>query len=292
MSERARDHEGNEAFYGRQEVNGVRLHYVKAGSGKPIVLLHGCPLTSYYWRKVFPLLTPHYTVLAPDLRGLGDSAHPPDGFDMQTMASDIAELTRVLGFDKFSVHGEDWGAACAYQLAASYPDRIEKLSFGEMLLPGFGLEEWGEFQEGKVQKGTWLWHLGFFYLPDFPEALITGREDQFIDALMRAQTFDPTGLQGLDEYVRCIAQPGGLRSMLGVYRATFESGAQNKKTAENKLTIPVQAVGSKHFIGEEVRRQMEKVANDVRYVELDCGHTMAEERPEDLARELIEFFGK
>jgi pimeloyl-ACP methyl ester carboxylesterase len=294
MSPQIKDHNGDNVTHGRETVNGVRLHYVTAGSGEPLVLLHGVPKSSWYWSRIIPLLTPHYTVLAPDVRGFGDSFRPKDGYDMGTIAEDIAQLASVLGFDQFFLHGEDWGAAFAYALTASYPERVRKLSFGEMLLPGFGLEEWSYLTAENVYSDHFLWHISFFHVRDFPELLITGREKLFWSTWMKNETYDPTAIteEDVDEWARTSAAPGGLRAIFEVYRATFENIELDKKWAEQKLSMPVLAVGSQYFIGEENRRQMERVAEDVRYVELDCGHSMALERPEALARELVGFFGK
>lgn len=142
MSPRIEDHHGNAVTHGRETVNGVRLHYVTAGSGEPLVLLHGVPKSSWYWSRIILLLTPHDSVIVPDIRGFGDSFRPRDGYDMRTFAEDIAQLTSALGHEQFFLHGEDWGAAFAYALTADHRGRVRKLSFGEMLLPGFGLEEW------------------------------------------------------------------------------------------------------------------------------------------------------
>lgn len=292
MSHQIKDHEGNIVTHGRETVNGVRMHYVTAGSGEPLVLLHGVPKTSFYWHKIIPLLTPHYTVIAPDVRGFGDSARPKDGYDMRTIAEDVAQLTSALGFEDFYLHGEDWGAAFAYALTADHPERIKKLSYGEMLLPGFGLEEWSYLTEENVNRRLFLWHVSFFHVRDFPEMLIQGRERIFWSKWMKDETYDPSAIseEAIDEWVRCSSAPGGLRAIFEVYRATFENIELDRKWAERSLSMPVMAVGSQHFIGEENLRQMERVADDVRYVELDCGHSMALERPERLARELHGFF--
>jgi pimeloyl-ACP methyl ester carboxylesterase len=145
------DHQGNKVFHGRVLANGVRLHYITAGSGAPLLLLHGVPKTSFYWYRTIPLLTPHFTIVAPDIRGFGDSVKPHGGYDMKTIAEDLAQLMSALGHDTFSVAGEDWGAAFAYALAASKRDRVKKLSFGEMLLPGFGIEKWSDRSMGGKQ---------------------------------------------------------------------------------------------------------------------------------------------
>lgn len=137
------DHEQKPVQHGRMRLStGVRLHYYTAGTGPAVLLQHGIPKTSYYWRKVLPYLTAHYTCIVPDMRGIGDSTHPDSDYSMATVADDLAQLMTRLGHDKFHAVGEDWGAAAAYQLAARYRDRVLSLVFEEMLLPGFGLEEW------------------------------------------------------------------------------------------------------------------------------------------------------
>ncbi|TFD69813.1 alpha/beta fold hydrolase [Cryobacterium ruanii] len=288
------DHNGVPAKHGRALVNGVRLHYVVAGQGEPLFLLHGVPKTSYHWRRVIPLLTPYYTVIAPDLRGLGDSEHPKDGFDMKNMAEDIAQLATHLGYDTFNLVGEDWGASTAYQVAAQYPERVKKLVYQEMILPGFGLEDYSFLTRENVSTYVWLWHINFYSVPDFPEFLITGREREYFNYFIKHETHNPQAItpDALDEYVRCYSSPGGLRSMLEIYRATLDDADQNHESAKTKLKMPVLAVGSEYFIGEDNERQMREVAEDVRAVILPWGHQLAEEDPEALAAAYLDFFGR
>jgi pimeloyl-ACP methyl ester carboxylesterase len=111
------------------------------------------------------------------MRGFGDSTHPDDGYDMATIADDLAELMTKLGHEKFHMCGEDWGAAAAYQVAARHPQRVLSLIYQEMLLPGMGLEEWATFNPKKPE--THLWHVAFYYVRDVPELLITGREREY-----------------------------------------------------------------------------------------------------------------
>ncbi len=287
-------HNGNDVTHGRAMVNGVRLHYLTAGSGEPLLLLHGVPKTSYYWRKVLPLLTPHYTVVAPDLRGFGDSQHPRDCYDMRTVAEDVAQLASSLGYERFRLVGEDWGAAAAYQLAAAYPERVEQLVYQEMILPGFGLEDYSFLTPENVRTYVWLWHINFYNVPDFPEFLISGREREYFSAFIKHECYDPSAIteDAIDEYVRCYSSPGGLRCMLEVYRATFQDAEQNREAAKQKLKMPVLAVGSKHFIAEDNQRQMEEVAENVRGVILPWGHQLAEECPRELAEAYLDFFGR
>lgn len=293
MSYLVKDHEGNEVTHGRALVNGVRLHYMKAGSGDPVFLLHGVPKTSYHWRHVIPLLTPYYTVIAPDLRGLGDSQHPTGGYDMRNMAEDIAQLATVLGYEQFRLVGEDWGASTAYQVAAQYPERVQQLIYQEMILPGYGLEEYSFLTKENVSTYVWLWHINFYSVPDFPELLITGKEREYFSYFIKHETQNPAAItpDALDEYIRCYSSPGGLRCMFEIYRATLQDAEQNRESAKRKLTMPVLAVGGRDFIGTDNERQMREVAEDVRGVVLPWGHQLAEECPNELAQEYLNFFG-
>ena len=189
MSELAEtyDHNGNAVKHGRKRVNGIRMHYITAGEGKEaLLLLHGTPKNSFYWYRIMPLLTSYFTVVAPDLRGFGYTDKPPttDGYDSATNADDCAELMTQLGHEKFHLHAEDRGADYSYALAAMYRDRVKTLSFCEMMLSGFGLEETSFWTEENItaqfrEDGVWCWHLGFFYIPHVPEMLIQGHEREF-----------------------------------------------------------------------------------------------------------------
>lgn len=287
-----KDHTGTAVTHGREFVNGVRLHYMTAGTGDPLYLLHGVPKTSYHWRHVIPLLTPHYTVIAPDLRGLGDSEHPTSGFDMQNMAEDIAQLATALGHDTFNLVGEDWGASTAYQLAAQYPERVNKLVYQEMVLPGYGLEDYSFLTKENVESYVWLWHINFYSVPHFPELLITGREREYFSYFIKHETVNPAAItpDALDEYIRCYSSPGGLRSMFEIYRATLTDADQNHESAKTKLTMPVLAVGGEKFIGTDNERQMREVAEDVRGITFPWGHQLAEECPDALAAAYLKFF--
>ena len=169
------DHTGAAVKHGRARVNGIRMHYVTAGQGEPLLLLHGTPKTHFYWYKLIPLLTPYFRIVAPDLRGFGDTDKPPaeEGYDSLTNARDMADLMTHLGHDAFHLHGEDRGAEFAYALAATERARVKTLSFSEMLLSGEGLEEWSTFTPENVSaqfnlRGVWVWHIPFFWIPHLP----------------------------------------------------------------------------------------------------------------------------
>ncbi|KAK5048275.1 hypothetical protein LTR84_005945 [Exophiala bonariae] len=290
MAVKILDHDGREVEHGRKRLStGVRLHYYTAGSGPALLLQHGIPKTSYYWRKVVPRLTKNFTIVVPDMRGIGDSTHPDSGYDMPTVADDIAELMQQLGHNKFHIVGEDWGAAAAYQVAVRHSERVLSLVFQEMLLPGLGLEEWATFESSRPE--THLWHVAFYHVRDVPELLITGREKEYFTWFIKNEAHDPTSIDddAIEEYVRSASQPGGLRSIFGIYRATEQNVKANKESAKSKLQLPVLAVGSKDFIGQEVEKQMKNVAINVQYKELKYGHQLAEECPDKLSDIYLDF---
>ncbi|KAF1914894.1 Alpha/Beta hydrolase protein [Ampelomyces quisqualis] len=228
------DHTGAAVRHGRARLNSIRMHYYTAGSGPPLLLVHGTPKTNYYWYKLVPLLSQHFTIVAPDLRGFGYTDKPgaESGYDSTSNAHDLAGLMGLLGFEKFHVHGEDRGAEFAYVLAATHPSRILTLSFGEMLLSGFALDEYAQFNEANVMaqytaRGVWLWHIPFFYLANVPEMLLAGKEDAFWTYFMESECFNPVALsrEAVAEWTRAAKGPGGLRGILETYRAGLVNGA-------------------------------------------------------------------
>jgi pimeloyl-ACP methyl ester carboxylesterase len=288
------DHYEESVRTGRATVNGTNLHYRTGGSGPAVVLLHGVPKTSYHWRHLIPKLTPQYTVVAPDLRGLGDSARPADGYDSATMSDDIAALMAHLGYESYSVIGEDWGAVIGYQLAARHRDHVNALVFAEALFPGFGFEDHTALTPENVSSGMHLWHLGFYFQPDVPEMLIAGHERELITYMIKYErTYPDTATpDAVDEYVRCYSMPGGIRAMLSVYRAMLVDAEQNRQAAQKKLDIPVLTLGGDAFIGDRNETQMRLFAHDVTGHVFKAGHDLAEEVPDEMADVVLPFLAK
>lgn len=295
------DHNNNPVQHRRNRVNGIRMHYVIAGQGEPLLLLHGTPKTHYYWYKLIPLLTDQYTVIAPDLRGFGDTDKPTasDGYDSMTNAKDLAELMEQLGFEKYFVHGEDRGAEFAYVLAATNPDKVKALSFCEMLLSGDALDRMSFFTKENVrrqfdQNGTWQWHIPFFWMQNVPEILIAGHEDDFWPWWMKAETCNPNAISEdcIREWTTHLKEPGGLRGCLETYRAAFKNAEINKELRRKKIEMPVMTIGAPEFFGATVEEQMKEVAAHVIQNEVyeNCGHSLALEAPEKLAASLKKFF--
>jgi pimeloyl-ACP methyl ester carboxylesterase len=294
------DHVGDPVRHGRARVNGIRMHYVTAGQGEPLLLLHGTPKTHYYWYKLIPLLSEHFRVVAPDLRGFGDTDRPTpeEGYDSRTNADDMAELMTSLGHEQFHLHGEDRGAEFAYVLAATRPERVKTLCFAEMLLSGEGLEEWSFFTPENVAaqfnlKGVWVWHIPFFWIPHLPEMLITGHEREFWEFWIKAETYNPTAIsdEAITEWISKVKAPGGLRGVLETYRAGLKNARINQELKQTKLTMPIATIGAPEFFGELVEGQMLKVAEKVDRAEVfqECGHSLALEAEGRLATLLREF---
>jgi pimeloyl-ACP methyl ester carboxylesterase len=269
-------------------VNGVRLHYVLAGKGDPVVLLHGFGSTWFEWHRVMPELAQRYTVIVPGLRCAGDSERPAGGYDKRTMAEDIHQLVQQLGHGRIFLVGHDIGFLVAYAYAAVHPDEVRRLVLLEAILPG--IADWD-----KIKHSQLFWHFGLHSVPNLPEALVAGRERLYFDQFWVHGSYDPTAISeaAKDEYVRSYAAPGGMRAAFECYRAFPLDERDNREYARRPLTIPVLAFGGARAIGETVMTTVRAVASDVRGGVIErCGHWIPEEQPEYLTRQLLSFFGE
>ena len=269
----------------------VVTHYVRAGSGEPVVLLHGWPQSWYAWRKIIPALAQRYTVIAPDLRGLGDSSRPLDGYDKRTIAEDIWKLMgEHLGFARYFLVGHDWGGPVAFALAAAHPEAVRRLVMLDAAVPGDG--------SGTFSQHGRRWHHAFHQTLDLPESLIAGREDIYFGWFYRHYGYRPDAISPEDvlEYLRTYRQPGALRAGFAYYRALDRDVVHNQAVcARMKLPMPVLALGGGQAFGRgsETLESLQRVAVDVRGgVVDDCGHWMVEEQPETIANALLEFFAE
>jgi pimeloyl-ACP methyl ester carboxylesterase len=276
--------------HGYADLGEVMLHYVTAGSGPPVVLLHGWPQTWYEWRHVIPALSKSYTVIAPDLRGLGDSSRPLTGYDKKTVANDVWRLvSEKLGHRRFFLVGHDWGGPTAYALAAAHPDSVRRLVIVDVVIPGDG----GDFSQGGRR-----WHHQFHITPDLPEALTQGREDIYLGWFYRTFTYRPDAITEADlaEFLRTYRQPGAMRAGFSYYRALPQDAADNQAiVARFKLPMPVLAIGGDKARGRgrEPEESLRRVATNVRgAVIADCGHFVPEEQPARLSEALLAFFAE
>lgn len=264
-------------------VNGQRIHYVRAGEGDPVVLLHGWPQTWYMWRKIIPALAERHTVIAPDLRGFGQSSKPLDGYDKRTVAVDVYELVRSLGFERVSLVGHDMGGPTAYAYACAHPEDVQKLVILDVSIT---IDE--QEQNAYYKR---LFHLSFNAEPDIAVALVSGRERTFLTHFYR-DCFNPGAftLEDIDEYVAAFSAPGAMRASMAHYGALPLDLKHNQENAKTKLEMPVLALGGAMSFGRGVEASLRQVATDVRGGVIEgCAHWIAEEQPERLLEVLLPF---
>ncbi len=263
-------------------VNGIQMHYVIGGHGDPVVLLHGWPQTWYEWRHVMPALARNYTVIAPDLRGLGESSKPITGYDGKTTAEDIHQLVTKLGFNDIFLVGHDFGVQVAYSYAAAHPNETKRLVILDVPVAGIG-------PGGNI---TGLWWAQFHNVHDIPEMLVTGHEREYLTWFYR-YSCNPAAIteEDIDEYVSHYSSPGGMRAGFEYYRALSEDIKQNKEYSMVKLPMPVLVLGGECSFGDAALDSMRLLATDVRgSVIPNTGHWIPEEQPKFLADQLFKFF--
>lgn len=261
----------------------IDLHYVKAGAGSIVLLLHGWPQTWYQWRKVIPLLAPHYTVVAPDLRGFGESAKPLSGYDKRTVAEDIWGLVQHLGFATATVVGHDIGGGVAYAFAAAHRDNTRGIAIIDVAITIDELEQLGYYKRN--------FHLSFNATPDIAVALVSGRERMFFTHFYR-NCYNPGAFthEDIDEYVAAFSAPGALRASMAHYGALGQDLKDNQENAKVKLKMPVLALGGSHSFGERTMASCQQVAEDVEGAVIEgCAHWVSEEQPERLCDRLLPF---
>lgn len=149
--------------------NGTTIHYVRGGRGPVLVLLHGFPQDWSEWRRLMTRLAATFTVIAVDLRGVGGSAAPTDGYDAANLAEDVYQLLDTLGLDRAHIVGHDVGGWVAYAFTRLHPQAASTLLIIETPIPGIE-----PFQHLDIDVP--LWHGEFHMIPDLPEALVTGRQ--------------------------------------------------------------------------------------------------------------------
>jgi len=271
-------------------VNGVRLHALTAGEGRPMVLLHGWPQTSYAWRKVIPALAERFRVVAPDLRGMGHSDKPASGYDLRTVATDIYQLVKALGLDRPYLVGHDWGGLVARRFALDWPGQAARLAVLDIVPHEQVLAN----LSAHVARG--VWHFFFNAVPDLPELLVRDRVEAFLRAFFWPKCHNPAVFieEGIAEYTRAYSAPGALRGGFSYYRAMFvENRALDAESAGRRIGEPVLCLwGNSGGMGGvfDVLEMWRKEALDVRGRGIDaCGHYPAEEQPEVVIEELFGF---
>ncbi|MER7667521.1 alpha/beta hydrolase [Kitasatospora sp. NPDC096128] len=277
----------------RARAAGTGLHYVTGGHGPTLVLLHGYPQTWYEWHGIMPALAEHYTVIAPDLPGAGQSDAPPSGYDKKTMAAELHALLVSLGKDDdVRIVGHDIGTMVAYSYAAQYPATVEKLVLSEAPIPDLGIYQIPSLTE----RGPGVWNFGFFNLTDgLPENMIRGREVGWTAGFIGGFEGVPGAVSQDDirVFAHYLRDPAHLAASLAWFRVFPQDIRDNAQFQRTPLPMPVLAIGASGSLGSAEGEQMKAYASDVTGVTIpNSGHWIYEEHPEELTALLLDFLDR
>lgn len=266
------------------EIDGAKLHYMIAGQGTPLILLHGYAETSLMWKPIIPVLAARFTVIAPDLPGIGDSGIPKDGLNMKSAAIRIHDLAKSLGVQKAEVVGHDIGLMVAYAYAAQFPSEVTKLVLMDAFLPGVAGWE-------TIYNDPHLWH--FRFNGSTPEALVKGRERTYFEHYWNDFAADKN--HSIPEaarvaYTAAYSRPGRMHAGWE-YFVSFPKAADDfAQLSQTKLTMPVLTIGGEKANGDALGRQAKLVASDATVVILkNTGHWLLEENPKGTTDALLKF---
>jgi pimeloyl-ACP methyl ester carboxylesterase len=266
------------------KIEGKKLQYLTAGEGPAVILLHGYTQTSRMWRPLIEKLKDKFTVIAPDLPGIGDSDVPKNGSDMKTAAVRVHALAKSLGITNARVVGHDIGLMVAYAYAAQFPAEVEKLVVMDAFLPGVSGWE-------LAYNDPNTWH--FRFNGPTPEALVKGREKTYFayfwnDLAADSKRSLPTADR--NAYVAAYSRPGRMRAGWAYFAAWPETANDFAQMAKTKLTMPVLSIAGEKASAAILSPQMKLVATDVTVLNLkETGHWLMEERPEETMKALTAF---
>jgi len=267
-------------------VNGVKLHYVIGGKGEPLLLVHGFGQNWYMWNRLLPELSKHFTVIAPDLRGVGESGRPAGGYDKKTMATDMHELMKSLGYKSLNLAGHDIGLMVAYAYAAQYPAEIKKVALMDALLPGVE-PVWSQVK-------SQAWWFGFFGMPHSGE-IVSGKANLFLTNFWPIVGYvkDPFTLAERNEFIRAYSLPGATTGAFNWFAAFPQDAKDNEILMKTKLKMPLLAMGSEHFAAPFLASHSKLVADDVSESMIKgSGHWIVQEQTAQVQRDLLAFFLK
>ncbi len=276
------------------DVNGVRLHYVVGGKGEPLVLLPGWPETWWTFHKIMPALAEHYTVITVDLRGMGGSSKPADGYDKKTMAKDINELVKSLGYDKVNVAGHDIGSAVAYAYAENYPQATNKLVMMEFPHPDEGLTKFpllpaqAPVGDKVGASRPFLWWFAFNQVNGLPEQLLAGRIRIEQDWLFKYFLINENAVDARDRavYEQAYNSSEAIRASNGWYQAFTQDIADNKNYGALDMPVLVLAGPAYQWMKVVVGK---KATNLTALPVENSGHFVQEEQPEFVSKTMLDF---
>lgn len=265
------------ASFKTQEIatNGATIHVRLGGRGPAVVLLHGYGETGDMWAPMAADLARDYTVIVPDLRGLGLSSKPASGFDKKTQAGDVAGVLDALKIERADIVTHDIGNMVGFAFAAQHPQRVGRFALIDAPVPGVG--PWEE-----ILKNPLLWHFRFGG-PDM-ERLVAGRERIYLDRFWNEFSATPARFTeaSREHYAKLYALPGAMHSGFAQFAAFDQDAIDNRAylKAGGKLTMPVLAIGGEKSFGTTMAVVMRDAATDVTEgVVPDSGHWIMEENP-------------
>ena len=283
----------------RIELSSVTIDLVKGGAGPPLLLLHGYPQTHAMWHRVAPTLAAHYTVVAPDLRGYGDSGKPAsddlNDHCKRTSAQDQVAVMAALGFERFHVVGHDRGARVGHRMALDHPERIRTFTSLDVVASQAAFEN----MDRDLALSWFHWHLMRQPNP-FPETLIGNSAQLFLDFLLEQWAAVPDAIapEAYADYLRCFSDPETLHCMCMDYRAIELDLVHDAADRGRRIACPMLVL----WAGNMARRpgwqtgaaldmleSWRERAEDVQGRALDCGHFLPEEAPEETVREILAF---
>jgi pimeloyl-ACP methyl ester carboxylesterase len=266
------------------ETIGPKLHYLTAGQGPAVILLHGYAETSLMWRPIMPALAERFMVIAPDLPGIGESDIPADGLDMKSAAVRIHALAESLGVKNAMVVGHDIGLMVAYAYAALFSTEVGKLVVMDAFLPGVG--DWEA-----VYNHPNYWHFRFH--GPTPEALVRGRERAYFEYFWNDLAADKARSipeADRDAYTAMYSGPGRMRAAWEYFVSFQQAATDFAELSTTTLTMPVLAIGGDKSLGEFLAQQIKLVAGDVTGVVVkNAGHWVMEEQPKETTDALVRF---
>ena len=277
---------------GYRDIDGIRLHYVTGGAGPLVLLVHGFGQTWYEWHQLMPQLASHFTVVAPDLPGLGLSGLPPS-FAGQDVSEHLYKLARSFSPDApFDLVAHDIGIWNTYPMAVTHGSDIRRLAYMEAPIPDKRLYDFPAFTpEGE----SLVWHFSFFTAANrLAEILVAGRERAFLEHFITVHAVNKAVFtpELLDMYARSYAKPHSLNASFEYYRALNETARRNEALSATKLSMPVLVVGGGGHGGmaQFEIEQMRDYADHVEGHTIDgCGHWIPEEAPGPLNRLVVDF---
>ena len=282
---RERTIDGTQVNLNFVQANGITLNVATAGNGDPVLLLHGWPFNWYVWHRILPGLVRHgFRVIAPDLRGIGESSRPAGGYDLISLAEAAMALLQALNVSQANVVGFDIGLQSALMLALRHPECVRHLVLTESLagrLPG----------AEQFLKGGPPWWFGFHGVPDLAEKVLAGHEKIYLNWFYQNSTVQKLSAESRAEYVRAYTGTDALRGGFAHYRA-FATDAQQLEDAfaQGRLRRPTLVLGG-GTVREATFLQLQPFADDIRYKQLEnCGHVTPQEQPNGFLENLITFF--